>query len=266
MFSKNIDDITDYNYWLSIPDNGKTQRVICTHVGYITGIPSGGTIGVTTRINNHIMYINFGADIMNAQTSGNTKNGLKEYLTAQYTNGTPVCVWYVLEIPITATVNEPLMKIGDYADSLTTSIPVTAGENTLDVQTTVQPSEVSINYKGWHPVTDVHEKSENLFDKNNAAIGERVLQSSVTADAGTAHSDYIDVTGISTLTVNKKYNATNFYFYADKTNSSIGYVNDFTANVPTGAKYCRINVLKDDVDTIMLNEGNTALPYEPYWT
>ena len=113
-------------------------------------------------------------------------------------------------------------------------------------------------------VVGVGLKSNNLFDKVNVVIGERVLQSSVTADADTAHSDYIDVTGISTLTVNKKYNATNFYFYADKTNASIGYVNDFTANVPTGAKYCRINVLKDDVDTIMLNKGSTPLPYEPY--
>ena len=105
---------------------------------------------------------------------------------------------------------------------------------------------------------------ENLFDKSTAVIGERVLQNSVTVDAGAAHSDYIDVTGISTLTVNKKYAATNFYFYADKTITSIGFVNDFTANVPTGAKYCRINVLKDDVDTIMLNRGTSALPYEPY--
>jgi len=108
------------------------------------------------------------------------------------------------------------------------------------------------------------ERTGNLFDKDNAVIGERVLQNSVITDADMAHSDYIDVTGISTITVNKKYKATNFYFYADKTSNSIGYVNVFTANVPTGAKYCRINVLKDDVDTIMLNTGSTPLPYEPY--
>jgi hypothetical protein len=87
----------------------------------------------------------------------------KSYLAQQYANGTPVTIWYVLATPETAVVNEPLMKIGDYVDSLTTSIPVTAGENTLDVQTTVQPSEVSVNYKGWHPVTDVHERENGAW-------------------------------------------------------------------------------------------------------
>jgi hypothetical protein len=76
-----------------------------------------------------------------------------QYLQQQYAAGTPVCVWYVLANEETGIVNEPLMKIGNYADSLTTSIHVTAGENTLDVQTTVQPSEVSATYTGWHDST-----------------------------------------------------------------------------------------------------------------
>ncbi len=151
VFSKNADDITDYNYWLPISDNGVTQRVICTHVGYIAGIPSGGTIGVTTRINTHIMYINFGADIMNAQQSGNTKEGLKEYLAAQYSAGTPVCVWYVLATPQTAVVNEPIRKIGDYADIVSgISIPTITGADSFDVLTTLKPSEVELTYTGWH--------------------------------------------------------------------------------------------------------------------
>lgn len=82
----------------------------------------------------------------------------KAYLAAQYANGTPVTVWYVLAEPETAVVNEPLMKIGDYADTISNiSIPVTTGGDTLSVGTTVQPSEVTVNYKGWHPVADVHE-------------------------------------------------------------------------------------------------------------
>lgn len=88
-----------------------------------------------------------------------TADDFKAYLAQQYAAGTPVTVWYVLAIPQTGIVNEPLMKIGDYADSLTTSIPVTAGENTLDVQTTVQPSEVTAGFSGWHPVTAAHERS-----------------------------------------------------------------------------------------------------------
>lgn len=77
----------------------------------------------------------------------------KSYLAQQYANGTPVTVWYVLIEPTTSTVNEPLMKIGDYADSVSYSqagvtIPTASGNNTLDVQTTPKPSNISITYKG----------------------------------------------------------------------------------------------------------------------
>jgi hypothetical protein len=90
-------------------------------------------------------------------------NAFKAWLAQQYANGTPVCVYYVLATPQTATVNEPLMKIGTYADSLTTSIPCTAGENSFDVQTTVAPSEVSAGFSGWHPVADVHERNSGAW-------------------------------------------------------------------------------------------------------
>lgn len=81
----------------------------------------------------------------------------KAYLATQYAAGTPVTIWYVLATPETAVVNEPLRKIGDYADTVSgITIPTIAGANTIDVDTTLKPSEVSINYKGWHPVTDIH--------------------------------------------------------------------------------------------------------------
>lgn len=80
----------------------------------------------------------------------------KSYLAAQYAAGTPVTVWYVLAIPETAVVNEPLRKIGDYADEVSgISIPTIAGANTISVDTTVQPSEITVNYEGWHPVQSV---------------------------------------------------------------------------------------------------------------
>lgn len=87
----------------------------------------------------------------------------KTYLAAQYAAGTPVTVWYVLAEPETGIVNEPLMKIGTYADTLTTSIPCTAGENTLDVQTTVQPSEVTATFEGWHAVSAAHERDNGAW-------------------------------------------------------------------------------------------------------
>lgn len=76
----------------------------------------------------------------------------KAYLQAQYAAGTPVTVWYVLETPTTGIVNEPLMKIGTYADSISNavSIPTTDGANSITVDTTVQPSEFTATWTGWH--------------------------------------------------------------------------------------------------------------------
>ncbi len=76
----------------------------------------------------------------------------KAYLQHQYANGTPVTVWYVLATPETGIVNEPLMKIGEYADSISKTqagveIPTVNGSNTLDVDTTLKPSNVYIEYK-----------------------------------------------------------------------------------------------------------------------
>lgn len=84
-------------------------------------------------------------------------NHFKAWLAAQYAAGTPITLWYILTEPETGIVNEPLMKIGDYADEVSgVSIPVTTGEDTLSIDTTVQPSEVTVNYKGWHPVQNTH--------------------------------------------------------------------------------------------------------------
>lgn len=91
--------------------------------------------------------------------------GFKQWLAAQYAAGTPVTVWYVLGSETTGIVNEPLMKIGDYADEVSgITIPVTAGGDTISVGTTVQPSEVTANYHGWHNGT-VHECESGQWDE-----------------------------------------------------------------------------------------------------
>lgn len=75
----------------------------------------------------------------------------KSYLAQQYAAGTPVTIWYVLATETTGIVNEPIRKIGDYADEVSgITIPVTAGGDSVDVETTVKPSEVSLTYTGWH--------------------------------------------------------------------------------------------------------------------
>lgn len=81
----------------------------------------------------------------------------KSWLAAQYAAGTPVTIWYVLETPETTVVNEPMHKIGDYADTISfaqagVTIPTSDGDNTISFGTTVQPSAMSATFKGWHPV------------------------------------------------------------------------------------------------------------------
>lgn len=81
-----------------------------------------------------------------------TITDFKSYLAAQYAAGTPVCVWYVLAEPETAVVNEPLRKIGDYADTLSyeqagVQIPTLHGNTVIDVETTLKPSQMYIKYK-----------------------------------------------------------------------------------------------------------------------
>lgn len=102
----------------------------------------------------------------------------KSYLASQYAAGTPVTVWYVLATPETAIVNEPLMKIGDYADTISfaqagVTIPTVSGANVLDMSSPVKPSEMYIKGKGIKPtgygqLTDVN--GVNILDKDGRPI------------------------------------------------------------------------------------------------
>ena len=126
------DATTNTLFYIRFENNNWTnaimaQKAICTHLKYQAYVEESVYIGY----NGVILYLNFGTDIMNAQTSGNTVDGLKEYLAAQYAAGTPVCIWYVLSTPTTETFTAP-------------QIVPAKGANTLTVNTTLPPSEVSI--------------------------------------------------------------------------------------------------------------------------
>ena len=93
-----------------------------------------------------------------------TQTEWKAYLAAQYAAGTPVTVWYVLATEETGIVNEPLMKIGNYADEVSNiSIPTVIGKNIIDVETALKPSEISSNYTGWHPAV-IHKRINGAWD------------------------------------------------------------------------------------------------------
>ena len=142
-------------------DRAQVALALCSHFDNtdFVSYPDSGKFAVNATSTNQSMIFGITDMAITSATDWTT------YLAQQYTAGTPVTVWYVLATPETATINEPLMKIGDYADEVSDiSIPVTAGANTLSVGTTVQPSEVTVNYKGWHPVQSVHEAENGQWD------------------------------------------------------------------------------------------------------
>lgn len=119
---------SDTNIWREIPTNGITVSIISNNV--------------------QRMVVNMG----NVYTE---TEDFKTYLAQQYANGTPVTVWYVLASETTTTLNEPIRKIGDYADSVSvTGIPTTGTPEQFDVGTVLKPSEVQLTYHGWHSKTD----------------------------------------------------------------------------------------------------------------
>lgn len=128
------------NYYSSVIDRkGATNKIYCTH--FIDSKTSGMSYDnvSTSGLKIAAVVVPFASSV----------DDIKTYLAAQYAAGTPVTVWYVLTTPQTAIVNEPLMKIGDYADELSLTsdditIPTAYGLNNLSLGTSVQPSEVSI--------------------------------------------------------------------------------------------------------------------------
>lgn len=113
--------------------NLASKTVYCTHLPSL--IAYNQTPACFAYIRPTCLYLNFGVSIMDAQPSGNTAAGLKEYLATQYSSGTPVTVWYVIDEPKEEALENLL------------PIQVIKGSAVLTADTTVQPSEIYIKGK-----------------------------------------------------------------------------------------------------------------------
>ncbi len=158
---------SDYTYYIGINDYLRTRAITSMSTHYIgqTNVSSGEPIAEGSCC----FYYGPGANILYLKTITpySTLQDFKTWLATEYANGTPVIVWYVLETPQTAVVNEPLMKIGNYADSLSVDVELPLSQNAknnIDIDTTLKPSEVTVNYKGWHPVMNGHESESGQWD------------------------------------------------------------------------------------------------------
>ncbi len=148
-------DIGYDRFFFTIPDirseGVRLTKLFCTH---FQNISDGRPI---SDVPDYSIYTGGGVDsqkVFIKTTDYTTVADFTSFLTTQYTAGTPVCIWYVLAEPETGIVNEPLRKIGDYADTLSyeqagVSVPTLHGNTVIDVETTLKPSEMSLTYKTW---------------------------------------------------------------------------------------------------------------------
>ena len=70
-----------------------------------------------------------------------TVQAFKDFIVAQYNNGTPITIVIAVATPTTETFTAP-------------TIPTSGSPQSFDVGTTLKPSEVSLTYHGWHEHSD----------------------------------------------------------------------------------------------------------------
>lgn len=223
-------------------------------------------------INTGKTYIGFGAsEDFPISGSGNPTPAEMDVFKA-YLQNNEVYVWYVLATPTTETVTAP-------------SIPTTDGANSISIDTTVQPSEFSATWTGWHNAS-VKEKSVNLFDINTVIEGMFIRAGNATessplgsevANNSWSCTDYIEVEPNTTYTVHYPYyqtaTAAGLVFFSSKdvsdaisgVTTGVQSSDTYTFTTPNNCAYVRLSWDKRNGNETMLNTGETALPYEPCW-
>jgi hypothetical protein len=135
-------------FYLVVSGMRTFSQCVASHYKFVpTSIPANLNSGEITT------YLGQGVAIWTKNDGIESVNDYKYWLAQQYAAGTPVTVWYVLETPETGiVVNEPLMKIGNYADTVSKAqagvqIPTNNGTTVIDVDTELKPSEIYIKYR-----------------------------------------------------------------------------------------------------------------------
>lgn len=141
---KRVADNANYTFQYNM--NVRILRGLCSHY-------AGYAASQIDKIDG--IYLDYSLSIIITDLRFTAETDFKSFLAQQYANGTPVTVWYVLAEPETGIVNEPLMKIGDYVDSVSgTGLATSGTTQQFDVGTTLKPSEVDLTYHGWHKHDD----------------------------------------------------------------------------------------------------------------
>lgn len=125
-------EATKNYFYLALPAaNLQDASSISTHFEQKNIYTSTTTVGYGFYAQSGLPYV---VRIRPDNVASMTKTDWTTWLSAQYANGTPVTVWYVLASPVTETVTCP-------------TITPASGSNTLSCGTTLAPSSVSLTGK-----------------------------------------------------------------------------------------------------------------------
>lgn len=132
------------NFWTVIPARFRTPQFgLSSHLILQTTLISDTETEGFYLASSEVLYIRINA------TRASTVDELKSYLSQEYTNETPLTIWYILDNETTGIINEPLCKIDEFADTVTKSIPVTINGDSVDINTALKPSAVSTPSLSW---------------------------------------------------------------------------------------------------------------------
>ena len=128
-----------------------------------------------------------------------------------------------------------------------------------------------LGMQGFGESTQVQTTGAQLFDASKITkesylsdTSGQVVSGGPTA-VGENASDYIPIAGYDyvTVTTNMAEKRWGAFYGADK--SFLQGIRGYgTLTIPEGAHYMRLTIADDALDTCMINEGDTALPWEPY--
>ena len=223
--------------------------VLCTHFATVDG-----TTDLTNGTCYQGSYLYFRLDSCNIETD------FKSYLAQQYSNGTPVTVWYVLATAETESITSPTISTNN-------------GNNTLSIGTTLQPSNVSLTTSSSvypkNPIIPVEcgDKTDNLWDENYTPVSSALKYVPIYVGNG-------DFTLSTTCpkALDDRYPCL-FFFAGIASSGAATGTNDvrlgLSRTVTAVDGYVTVafrsydDVKPADYQT-MLNAGSTAATYEPY--
>ena len=109
-----------------------------------------------------------------------------------------------------------------------------------------------------------------LFDKNSAVIGLLNADGTINRLEGYHTTDFIPVNEGQKIYCSQTKSVRGKYFDEDRSAIQVETSEDFSFNngggitIPNGVSYIRFSINDNVIDTVMLNNGETALPWEPY--